>query len=152
MAGVDSRTPGHTPDLAVPGQIRSNGVSMAYRVTEIPGTRGNGTACAQSPKTTHQSVGAIAAWSDTGICVTAGAYPGDVATDPIDLEDDFDAALAKARRAAAAAGELRPPKPGGYVSPLSADEREAIRTVLADGTYARAAAAVGAGDPDLADQ
>lgn len=75
-----------------------------------------------------------------------------MATHPIDVDHDFEAAVARASQLASTSNELRRPIGGGYVSPLRPEEREAVRTVLRDGTYARAAAAVGASDPDLADQ
>lgn len=75
-----------------------------------------------------------------------------MATQQVVPEDSFEAAVARARHAAAAAGELRPPALGRYVSPLGSGEREAVLRILRDGTYAAAAVAVGADDIDLADQ
>lgn len=75
-----------------------------------------------------------------------------VATDPLALHDDFAAVVERVRREVATAGANKPPAPGGYVSPLGAEERDAIMRLLRDGTYARAAARVGSEDPDLADQ
>jgi hypothetical protein len=75
-----------------------------------------------------------------------------VATDPLALHDDFSAVVERVRREIVAAGENKPPDPGGYTSPLSPEERDAIRRLLDDGTYARAAARVAHDDPDLADQ
>jgi len=75
-----------------------------------------------------------------------------VATDPIDLDNDLEAAVLRARRAAEAVGELRPAVVGGYASPFPPEARDAVRRLLRDGTYHRAAAAVGASDPDLTDQ
>lgn len=75
-----------------------------------------------------------------------------VATDRLAFQDDFVAVVERARRELVAAGENKAPVAGGYVSPLGAQERDAIMRLLHDGTYARAAARVGAEDPDLADQ
>jgi hypothetical protein len=58
----------------------------------------------------------------------------------------------RARRAAEAAGELRPPAAGPLRSTIPAEAREAIIGLLRDGTYAAAVARIGADDPDLADQ
>jgi hypothetical protein len=63
--------------------------------------------------------------------------------------DDLKLIAGRARRAADAAGELRPP----HVGPLSVDLPEAIREAIAEdlksGAYQRAAAEATAGDPDL---
>jgi hypothetical protein len=75
-----------------------------------------------------------------------------VATDPLALHDDFAAVVDRVRREVAEAGENKAPAPGGYVSPLGAEERDAIMRLLHDGTYARAAARIGVDDPDPADQ
>jgi hypothetical protein len=75
-----------------------------------------------------------------------------VATDPRARHDDFAAVVARIRQEVVAAGEDKAPVPGGYVSPLGAEERTAIMRLLRDGTYARAAARIAAADPDLADQ
>lgn len=75
-----------------------------------------------------------------------------VATDPLAFQDDFVAVVERVRREVAAAGENKAPVAGGYVSPLGAQERDAVMRLLHDGTYARAAARVGTEDPDLADQ
>ena len=75
-----------------------------------------------------------------------------MATDPISLGDDFEAAVARARRSAELAGELRPPVIGPYVSPLDDEERDLVLEVLRDGTYEGAVAAIAAEDPDLASQ
>lgn len=75
-----------------------------------------------------------------------------VATDPISTEDDFEAVVARARRAAELAGELRPPVIGPYDSPLNADERPFLLGLIRDGTYARAVAVIAAEDPDLASE
>ena len=57
-------------------------------------------------------------------------------------------AVLRARAAAEADGSLRP-RPGEHVATTSAF-REAMETLLADGTYADAVATVVAADPDLA--
>jgi hypothetical protein len=75
-----------------------------------------------------------------------------VATDPISRGDDFEAVVARARRAAELAGELRPPVIGPYDSPLNADERQFLLGLVRDGTYARAVAVIAAEDPDLASE
>lgn len=79
-------------------------------------------------------------------------YRGDVATNPLRLEDDFDAVVAKVRRELIAAGKNKAPAIGEYVSPLGPEERTAIMRLLRDGTYHKAAARVGEEDPELADQ
>lgn len=75
-----------------------------------------------------------------------------MATDPLARHDDFAAVVGRVRQEVAAAGENRPPVPGGYTSPLGPEERDAIMRLIHDGTYARAAARVGIEDPELADQ
>jgi hypothetical protein len=75
-----------------------------------------------------------------------------VAVDPLAVHDDFAAVVERVRREVVAAGENQAPVPGGYVSPLGAEERDAIMRLLHDGIYARAAARVGIEDPDLADK
>lgn len=75
-----------------------------------------------------------------------------VATDPPALQEDFFAVVDRVRREIVAAGENKPPVPGGYTSPLGLEERDAIMRLIHDGTYARAAARVGNEDPELADQ
>lgn len=75
-----------------------------------------------------------------------------VATEPIRFVDDFEAVVARARRAAELAGELRPAVIGPYVSPLNEEEREVVLGLLRDGTYASAVAAIAAEDPDLASE
>lgn len=75
-----------------------------------------------------------------------------MATDPLDLKDDLDSVVARARRRMIAAGRDKAPVVGVYRSPLGAGEREAILELLRDGTYHRAVARVAAADPDLANQ
>jgi hypothetical protein len=77
---------------------------------------------------------------------------GLMATDPRALDDDFYVVVDRIRGEIVAAGENKPPVPGGYTSPLGPEERDAIMRLLRDGTYARAAARVGIEDPELADQ
>lgn len=77
------------------------------------------------------------------------AYPELMAIDRSELADDFGAAVTAARQALASKGELSPPNPRPYVSPLDDEERGAILELLRSGAYAQAAAAVSAGDPDL---
>jgi len=69
---------------------------------------------------------------------------------PSGLADDFGTAVATARRRLAAKGELSPPNPRPYVSPLDDEEREAVLELLRSGAYADVAAAVSTDDPDLA--
>ena len=68
------------------------------------------------------------------------------------MGDDFEAVVARARRAAELAGALQPPVIGPYVSPLSPEEREAVLALLSDGTYQCAVDAIAAEDPDLASE
>lgn len=75
-----------------------------------------------------------------------------MATDPLALHDDLSAVVDRVRRDIAAAGENKPPVPGGYTSPLGPEERDVIMHLIHDGTYARAAARIGNEDPELADQ
>ncbi len=67
-------------------------------------------------------------------------------------EDDFSTTVERVRRAAAAAGELRAPAVGRYVSPLGEEERAVVLRLLRDGTYASVVADIGEGDPDVADE
>ncbi len=67
-------------------------------------------------------------------------------------EDDFSTTVERVRRAAAAAGELRVPAVGRYVSPLGPEERDVVLGLLRDGTYASVVVDVGRDDPDLADE
>jgi hypothetical protein len=75
-----------------------------------------------------------------------------VATRPLESRDDFADAVRRVRAEIVAAGEDRAPVAGEYVSPIEPGERDAIMRLLHDGTYRRAAARVGAEDPELADQ
>ncbi|HEX9970360.1 MAG TPA: hypothetical protein VGB03_09485 [Acidimicrobiales bacterium] len=75
-----------------------------------------------------------------------------VATDPIAFDDDFNAAVARARRAIVANGENRLDVREEFQSPLSPEERDVIMSLLRDGTYAAAAGRVAIEDPDFADQ
>ena len=58
----------------------------------------------------------------------------------------------RARSRAAEAGELRAPRPGPLISPLSPAEQQVVREWLDDGGYAAAVAGIAAEDPDLATQ
>lgn len=75
-----------------------------------------------------------------------------MAVDPIELSPELREIVARARRAAETAGELRPPGAGPLRSPIPVEARAAIMELLRDGTYAAAVARVAAEDPDLADQ
>ena len=75
-----------------------------------------------------------------------------MAVDPIELSPELGRVVERARQAAEAAGELRPPAPGPLQSTIPVEAREAIVGLLRDGTYAAAVARVAAEDPDLADQ
>ena len=59
-------------------------------------------------------------------------------------------AVERARVGLESSGEL--PRPGGYSSALSAEDRAVVARILADGTYRRLADAVVAADPEIADQ
>jgi hypothetical protein len=72
-----------------------------------------------------------------------------MATDPVDLSDDLAAALSRARRSLEERGELRPPVIRPFVSPLDDEERAAVLEALRTGAFERAAAELGAQDPDL---
>jgi hypothetical protein len=64
---------------------------------------------------------------------------------PLPDAHHLDELTARARRAATAAGELSLGT-GAWESPLHPDLRQALRQILDDGTYARAAAAVATDD------
>lgn len=74
-----------------------------------------------------------------------------MAIDPIVLGPELEEAVARARSAAMAAGELQS-HPGPYRSPLSPEARDAVLGLLCDGTYDEAVRSVVASDPDLADE
>ena len=74
-----------------------------------------------------------------------------MAIDPVDLGPDLGEAVARARSAALAAGELRV-GPGSYRSPLPPEASSAVISLLRDGTYDAAVRSVVAEDPDLADE
>ena len=95
------------------------------------------------------------ATTSVGVVLVSGqgwSYRWGVATDPLELDDDLGAVVARARRRMVAAGTDKAPVVGVYQSPLGQQEREAILELLRDGTYHRAVARVAAADPDLADQ
>ena len=81
-----------------------------------------------------------------------GAYRGGVATDLLDLDDNFPAVVDRVRNKVIMAGEHKAPAAGEYVSPFGPEERDAIMRLLRDGTYHSAAARVGEEDPELSDQ
>ena len=62
---------------------------------------------------------------------------------------DLQAAVERARTAAAEAGELRPGREGKVTIDISDAIRAAIREDLASGAYQQAAREAVAGDPDL---
>jgi hypothetical protein len=73
-----------------------------------------------------------------------------VSTRPVELSPALAAAVADAREALEADGELRG-RPTGYTSPLSEQERAAVLRFVRDGTYRRLADAIAADDPEIAD-
>lgn len=75
-----------------------------------------------------------------------------MATDPIDMANDFDSIVLRPRRQLAASGKDKAPVIGRYDSPLGPEERAAILKLLRDGTYQEAARRVGDEDPELAVQ
>lgn len=75
-----------------------------------------------------------------------------MAINPIAFEDDFNAVVARTRRTIASRGENRADVREDFQSPLSPEERDAVMSLLRDGTYAAAAGRVAADDPDFADQ
>ena len=66
--------------------------------------------------------------------------------------EDLKLIAGRARRAADAAGELRPPNVGPLSVDLPDTIREAIAEDLKSGAYQHAAAEATAGDPDLSQQ
>ena len=78
-------------------------------------------------------------------------YRRDVATHPVEFEDDFAALVARTRREMTAAGEHKAPVAGLYEPPFGTDAREAIMALVRDGTYREAARRVAKDDPELAD-
>jgi hypothetical protein len=75
-----------------------------------------------------------------------------MAVDPIDLDPELRELVARARRRAEEAGELRPPSHGPIRSSISPEAQAVIMEWLRDGGYAEAVARIAAEDPDLADQ
>lgn len=75
-----------------------------------------------------------------------------MAVDPIELSPELGRLVERARRAAEAAGELRPPAAGPLRSTVPVEAQEAIVSLLRDGTYAAAVARIAAEAPDLADE
>lgn len=74
-----------------------------------------------------------------------------MAIDPVDLGPELGEAVARARSAAVAAGELRT-RLGPYRSPLPPEASDAILGLLRDGTYDEAVRSVVADEPELADE
>ena len=66
------------------------------------------------------------------------------------LDPELAAIVDQARRRAAEAGELRPPRIGPYESTLPPEAREIVTSWLRDGGYDEAIAAIAADDPELA--
>ena len=75
-----------------------------------------------------------------------------MAVDPVELSAELRRVVERARQAAAAVGELRPPAAGSLRSTIPVDAREAIVSLLHDGTYGAVVARIAAEDPALADQ
>jgi hypothetical protein len=75
-----------------------------------------------------------------------------MAVDPIEVSPELGRLVERARRAAQAAGELRPPAVGPLRSTVPVEAREAIVSLLRDGTYAAAVGRIAAEDADLADE
>jgi hypothetical protein len=73
-----------------------------------------------------------------------------VSTRPLNLTPELAEAVERARVGLESSGEL--PRPGGYRSPLSAEDSAVVARIIADGTYRRLADAVAATDPEIADQ
>jgi hypothetical protein len=95
------------------------------------------------------------ATTSIGVALVSGqgwSYRWGVATDPLELDDDLGAVVARARRRMVAAGMDKAPVVGVYRSPLGQEERDAILNLLRDGTYRRTVERIAAADPDLADQ
>lgn len=74
-----------------------------------------------------------------------------MALDPVELTPELGEVVERARRRATDDGELRPPRPGPYRSPVPSEAADAVHELLRDGTYAAAVANVVADDPELAD-
>lgn len=75
-----------------------------------------------------------------------------MATDLLDLDNNFPAVVDRVRNKVIMAGEHKAPAAGEYASPFGPEERDAIMRLLRDGTYHSAAARVGEEDPELSDQ
>jgi hypothetical protein len=74
-----------------------------------------------------------------------------VTIDPVDLGPELGEAVARARSAALATGELRAGR-GPYRSPLPPEARDAVLGLLRDGTYDEVVLGIVADEPDLADE
>jgi hypothetical protein len=68
---------------------------------------------------------------------------------PLTRTPELEAVVARARRSAQEAGELDLPT-GPFESPWVPELRDAVATILNDGTFAEAARSVALSDPDLA--
>ena len=79
------------------------------------------------------------------------SYRGDVATHPVEGEDDFATLVTRTRCEMIAAGEHKAPAAGVYEPPFGDDARAAIMRLARDGTYREAARRVAVDDPELAD-
>lgn len=73
-----------------------------------------------------------------------------VALDLIDLPPELRHAIEEARRAARDDVSVGPRATHPFVSPLTDEERAAVRAAIDEGAYAAAVAAVVADDPELA--
>ena len=67
-------------------------------------------------------------------------------------DPDLEAVVERARARAAASGELRPPRTGGFTPALPVEAREIVRRWVDEGGYERALEVIALQDPDLADQ
>ncbi len=76
---------------------------------------------------------------------------GTVATQWIESGDDLSEVVAKVRAQVIATGEDRLPTGSRHLA-ADPDEQRALLQVLRDGSYATAAARVGAEDPELASE
>jgi hypothetical protein len=74
-----------------------------------------------------------------------------VAVNLVRLDPELRHAVERARMAVAADGSLDRPKTASALPVMPPEVRDAIRGFIADGTYARAVAAVVVEDPELAD-
>ena len=68
------------------------------------------------------------------------------------LDPELAEVVERARRRAATAGELTPPRVGSFKSPLPPEAERILREWLDDGGYDAAVAEIAAADPELANQ